>query len=255
MELDLNALLSLSIEGAQAAGKILKDGAGLRHINMQDAKDVKLKADVESEKLIRELLGPTGLPIVGEEQGGDTSLPDGDQPYWVVDPLDGTYNYLRGLPQCCVSIGLLRGMQPLLGVIYDFNNEEIFCAIEGGPLMINGEPHNPEWPGHIDHASLVTGFPAGRDYSTEALGQFVKEIQRFQKIRMIGSAALAMAYVAAGRADAYCEESIRLWDVAGGLALARATGVAVQIKPSTTPEKAFSINLWIAAREAWLPNH
>lgn len=250
---DTEAYYDLAIKSAHAAGAILKEGAGLRHVNMQDSKDVKLKADVESEKLIRELLSPTGLPIVGEEEGGDESLPDSDKLYWVVDPLDGTYNYLRGTPLCCVSIGLMRGWEPVLGVIYNFNNDETYSAKADGPFLINNEAIQPQWPEQIDHASLVTGFPAGRDYSTEALTKFVSEIQRFQKIRMIGSAALAIAYVASGKADAYCEESIRLWDIAGGLALAKAAGAPYSIKPSATPDKAFSCNIWITGRKKWLP--
>lgn len=247
------ATLKTAIDAAEAAGNILAEGAGLRHINMQDAKDVKLKADIESEKLIRELLAPTGFPIVGEEEGGDDTLPEGDQPYWVVDPLDGTYNYLRGVPVCGVSIGLMCGMEPLLGVIHDFNCGETLAALATGPLCLNGEPIQPNWPNDLDHAVLLTGFPAGRDYSGPALSAFVRDIQRFKKIRMIGSAAMALAWVARGHADAYCEESIRIWDIAGGLALAKASGLAVRILPSATPDKPFSLNVWVAARDSWLP--
>lgn len=253
MNQENNALLSLAISSAHAAGAILCEGVGLRHVNMQDAKDVKLKADTESERLIRELLQPTNFPIVGEEEGGETSLPDQNQLYWVVDPLDGTYNYLRNLPLCCVSIGLMRGLEPVLGVIYDFNTDETFAALADGPLTLNGEAIGSQWPEQIEHAALVTGFPSGRDYSTDALSAFIASIQRFQKIRMFGSAALAMAYVAIGRADAYCEESIRLWDIAGGLALAKAAGVAVRIEPGKTSEKPFCYDLWIAGRPEWLP--
>lgn len=253
MSKHLQQHLRLAVETAHAAGSILRGGVGLRHVNMQDAKDVKLKADVESEKLIRSRLLPTGLPVIGEEQGGDPALPDSDRTYWVVDPLDGTYNYLRGFPLCCVSIGLMRGREPLLGVIHDFNSGETWSALADGPLLFQGQPLKPVWPEEITHASLLTGFPAGRDYSTGALNAFVSEIQRFQKIRMIGSAALALAYVACGRGDAYCEESIRLWDIAGGLALAKAAGATVRIGPSTTPEKPFSCNVWVAGRAEWLP--
>ncbi len=253
MSLDLPALLELACDSARAAGDILKEGAGLRHVNMQDAKDVKLKADVESEKLIRARLAGTGLPVIGEEQGGDPTLPERDEPYWVIDPLDGTYNYLRGVPLCCVSIGLMRGMEPILGVIHDFNLDETLSALATGPLLLNGEELRPEWPEQIDHAVLLTGFPAGRDYSGPALTAFISEVQRFKKIRMMGSAALALAWVARGLADAYCEESIRIWDIAGGLALAKAAGVAVRIRPSSTPEKPFSCNTWVATKEAWLP--
>ncbi|MGE9294893.1 MAG: inositol monophosphatase family protein [Puniceicoccales bacterium] len=244
--------LRIAEKAARAAGAILLEGAGLRQVNFQDAKDVKLKADVESEKLIRQMLtDATGLPIVGEEQGGDESLPDGDALYWVVDPLDGTYNYLRGVPCCCVSIGLMRGMTPVLGVVFDFNTGELFAASSNGPITCNGEPLTPWWPDAMEHAVLVTGFPAGRDYSDEALLATVKEVQRFQKIRMIGSAAIALAYVAVGRMDAYREESIRLWDIAGGLALAAASGASVRLSKSDNG-KSFAYDVWVAGRPEWL---
>ncbi|GHC10019.1 inositol monophosphatase family protein [Cerasicoccus arenae] len=246
--------LRIATEAARAAGAILKEGAGLRYVNFQDSKDVKLKADVESEKLIRQMLtAATGLPIIGEEEGGDESLPSKSELYWVVDPLDGTYNYLRGLPTCCVSIGLMRGMEPVVGVVYDFNAEELFAGAVGWGLTCNGQPLTPWWPEKVEHAVLVTGFPAGRDYGDRALRQFVSEIQRFQKIRMIGSAALALAYVAIGRMDAYTEETIRLWDIAGGLALAAASGAVVSAKPSKN-DKPFSYDVWVTGRREWQPS-
>ncbi|MEO0794267.1 MAG: inositol monophosphatase family protein [Verrucomicrobiota bacterium] len=245
--------LQIAERAARAAGAILFEGAGLRVVNFQDAKDVKLKADVESEALIRELLSQeTGLPIVGEEEGGDESLPGKDELYWVVDPLDGTYNYLRSVPCCCVSIGLMRGLEPVLGVIYDFNTDEMFSGSAPGSLTCNGEPVEPWWPESIEHAVLVTGFPSGRDYSTEALAETFRDIQRFQKVRMIGSAAIALAYVAVGRFDAYREESIRLWDIAGGMALAVAAGAKFTITPSNNG-KAFAYDIWVTGRPEWQP--
>jgi myo-inositol-1(or 4)-monophosphatase len=167
----------------------------------------------------------------------------------VVDPLDGTYNYLRGIPQTCVSIGLMRGRDARLGVIYDFNADECFAARRGGSLLLNGHPLQPVWPENRDHAVLITGFPAGRDYSAESLQRFISDIRRFKKIRMLGSAALAMAYVAAGRADAYYEESINLWDIAAGIALVEAAGGTVQRHPSTRP---LAFDTWAVAHATWL---
>jgi len=245
--------LHIAANAARAAGRVLKEGAGLRVVNFQDAKDVKLKADVESEKLIRRMLtGATGLPIVGEEEGGDESLTSGDELYWVVDPLDGTYNYLRGIPCCCVSIGLMRGLRALAGVVYDFNAGELFAGAAGGPLTCNGQPLEPWWPERIEHAVLVTGFPADRDYGDDALRETMTDIQRFQKIRMVGSAAIAMAYVAIGRMDAYREESIRLWDIAGGLALAAASGATATFEPASTGQP-FAFDVWVTGRPEWQP--
>lgn len=250
---ELDALLELAQNTAREAGAVLLEhGEALRHVNFQDATDVKLKADTETEKRIRALLH-AGSPyaIVGEEEGGDTTLPTQSVPYWVVDPLDGTYNYLRRNSQCCVSIGLMCGEQPLLGVIYNFNDGVLYRARKGGPLLENGVVVAPQWVDEDHEAVLSTGFPAGRDYGDEALLQFVRQVQQFKKIRMIGSAALAMAYVATGRFDVYCEEGIRLWDIAAGLALVEAAGASVHRIPN--PIKPFAYNLWIAGKPRWLP--
>jgi len=245
--------LRTATDAARAAGGILKEGAGLRQVNFQDAKDVKLQADIESEKLIRQRLkDATGLPIIGEEEGGDETLPSKDELYWVVDPLDGTYNYLRGLPACCVSIGLMRGMEPVVGVVYDFNADELFAGAAGWGLTCNGQPLTPWWADKAEHAVLCTGFPHGRDYSDAALRSFVKDVQRYQKIRMIGSAALALAYVAIGRMDIYTENTIRLWDIAGGLALAAASGATVTLKPNA--RKPFAYDVWVTGRAEWQPH-
>lgn len=242
----------LAEKAAREAGRILLEGSGLRKVNMQDAKDVKLKADVESEKYIRKLLREgSRFPVIGEEEGGDGGLPYGDQPYWVVDPLDGTYNYLRGWPLTCVSIGLMQGMQPLLGVIYDFAGNQCYVGATDHPLTVNGRQCYPQWADKTDHAVLLTGFPVGRDYSGPALQHFLQDIQRFQKIRMIGSAALALAYVATGRGDVYTEEGIRLWDIAAGLALVKAAGGHVSCQP--VEGKVLAYNVWAVGKREWLP--
>lgn len=236
--MDTTKLLKFSESVAREAGGVLAASAHLRHVNFQDARDVKLRADVESEKLIRSRLqSETSFPIVGEEEGGDSGLLHGEEPYWVVDPLDGTYNYLREMGLCCVSIGLMRGLEPVLGVVYDFNTDELFsadAAAETPGLLINGVPHASKWAESRDLGVLCTGFPAGRDYSSEALSAFIQQVQSFKKIRMLGSSAIAISYVAAGRCDAYFEETVRLWDVAGGLALIRAAGAPYLVRHSTS---------------------
>jgi len=244
-------LLTKACEAAHEAGALLRaHGKKLREISFQDATDVKLKADTESEKLIRDHLLVTGWPVIGEEQGGNEQLPEDQTPYWVVDPLDGTYNYLRQMPLCCVSIGLMKGLEPLLGVIYNFNDDTTYTGIADGDFCIDDQVVEVQWPEKDDEATLLTGFPAGRDYSAEALQKFITQVQRFKKVRMIGSAALALAYVASGHADIYAEEGIRLWDVAAGLALAKAVGATISMTPC--PEKAFAYNVCVAGRERWV---
>lgn len=197
--------------------------------------DVKIEADQVCERYIRaELTELTQLPIFGEEQGGDLSLVDRDVLYWLVDPLDGTYNYLRGLPLYCVSIGLFCGMQPLWGVIYDPDCDECFHGGPGVGLFLNDCLQSPTpWAGCTADACLLTGFPNAVNFSDAALKRFFQSAKDFRKIRMLGSAALALAYISVGRAECYYEENIRLWDIAAGLALVYAAGGKAFIKPSS----------------------
>lgn len=249
---DLKNWLKVAEDVSQEAGEYLRQGlARSRQINFEDASDVKLQADLDSEHLIRRILTErTGLPVIGEEEGGDSSLLTGNTHFWMVDPLDGTYNYLRSQPQNCVSIGLMQGPQFVGGVVYDFNRNELYSSILGNNLLINNEIVTPKWADTLDHACLMTGFPARMDCSPEALMLFVNQVHSFKKVRMIGSAAIALATVAAGRADAYFEDAICLWDIAAGAALVTAAGGHIKLKPTNNP---FVVSFWAAGRKEWLP--
>lgn len=243
--MDWSRLLETAEASAREAGSILRNGAShLREVEFQDKRDVKLRADMESEELIRKSLGKAfPYPVYGEEMGGDESLRERYEPYWIVDPLDGTYNYLRGSALCAVSIGLMRGETPLLGVIYDFHADRCYSGVVAGEFHINGQPVVPEWESRIGQAALATGFPSGMDRSPARMEAFIERIAPFKKVRMVGSAALALAYVAGGIYDVYFEESIRLWDVAAGLALVQAAGGTVRMKASPSG-KAMAYDVW-----------
>ena len=242
-------LLDVAEDAARNAGALLrKEVEELRLVKFEDRRDVKLKADFESETLIRlSLERSTGLPIIGEEEGGDASLYKRDELYWVIDPLDGTQNYLREIPQTCVSIGLMRGANAEAGVVYDFNRDEIFTATQDDPLRIDGRKIEPCWEKVPERAILAMGFAAGGIYSKGNLTDFITRTQRFKKTRQIGSAALCLAYVAAGRFDAYCEEGIKLWDIAAGVALVESVGGLVKLQPISDLPLTYSI--WAAADE------
>ena len=239
-------LLELAIQAANVAAEPLKNAVeGYRSIHLEEAHDVKLQADLESERKIREYLNQhTDFPIIGEEQGGDSSLWDSDQLYWVVDPLDGTYNYLREYPQCCVSIGLMKGSQAQLGVVYDFNRNEIFTGGLGLPFQVNGVSHTPKWAESIDKACLTTGFPHSMKRDMESMDVYIRKLLHFKKVRMIGTAALAVTYVATGYFDVYYETGIKLWDVAAGLAFAESVGAAVKLRQ--WDDKPLHFDIWMA---------
>ena len=182
-------------------------------------RDIKLEIDRETEELIRNRLSLTGISVFGEELGSDNIQ---SQLKWIVDPLDGTSNYFRGLDQCCVSIALMDGKEVLVGMIFNFNTNELFSAYKGGGAFLNdrhikvSEIHNKA------NASLTTGFPASESLESSTL--FLKNFSGWKKIRMFGSAALSCAYVASGRCDVYQEKGVYLWDIAAGICLVEEAG-------------------------------
>jgi myo-inositol-1(or 4)-monophosphatase len=211
-------------------------------------KDLKTEADVAAESVILGYLRSTGIPILSEEGGGDEGA-SFDGPMWIIDPLDGTFNFIRGIPCCCVSIAYWMAGQPKFGVIYDFNNDEMYTGIIESGFKINNDSVSVSSVDSISKAALATGFPSSRDFSDKALSAFLKQVQQFKKIRMLGSAAMSLAYIASGRMEAYYEEDIWLWDVAAGLALLRAAGGDYEI---TTPKKNWQVNVY--AHNGQFPN-
>ncbi|MFM7208924.1 MAG: inositol monophosphatase family protein, partial [Verrucomicrobiota bacterium] len=149
-------LRDAALATALAAGELLRNGAS-RKVNASTADDVKMQADVDSETLVREMLKNSGLPVIGEELGGDPALFDSNELYWVVDPLDGTYNYLRAQPSTCVSLGLMRGPEPVLGVIRDFTSDKTYLGVPGEGTTVNGIRITPRWAETIADACIMTG--------------------------------------------------------------------------------------------------
>ena len=158
------AFLKIASSVAKAAGDRLS-AIRERRVNSDAGNDVKLQEDVESEMFIREKLEPTGIPVIGEENGGDASLAFSDSYYWIVDPIDGTYNYLRGIPGVCVSVALMKGRKPIVGAINDFTRGELYAGGAGLPLSLNGSEIKPAWAREVSQAVLMTGFPSATDYS------------------------------------------------------------------------------------------
>ena len=220
-----------------------------RRVNSDAANDVKLQEDVESEIFIRGILKDTGIEVVGEEKGGDATLISRTEPYWAVDPIDGTFNFLRGIPSVCVSIGLMCGMRPIVGAVYDFTRNELFSGGREFGLFLNGTKVEPKWAKTMEQAVVMTGFPSITDYSDENMRLFVKRMQAFKKVRMCGSAAIACSWVASGRADCYDERGINLWDIAAGLSLIEGAGGVWKCESAGIEGRPLTFNLQMACRE------
>ncbi len=202
--------------GEALAGCLEREVVGLEH-------DLKSEADQVADGAIRRILEPTGIPILSEE-GPAVSRECLDSRLWIVDPLDGTINFEKGIPIHCVSIALWDDRRPVFGIVYDCCADELLVGGSGMPARC-GETSmsvsNVRSPGE---SVLATGFPSGRSYEETDLLGFVKRVQRFRKTRLFGSAAWSLASVARGRVDAYWEEDIYLWDVAAGIALVQGAG-------------------------------
>ncbi len=217
-------MLQTAIAAAQSAGSIIRDQyLAPRHITRKGYRDVVTDVDVAAENAIIGLLRqryPDHV-IISEEAGG-AELGDGYT--WVIDPLDGTTNYSRQLPICAVSIGLLCGREPLLGVIYDPLREQLFAAERGRGATLNGTPIHAS--SRHDLLDSVVGIDWGhadsvREGALEAIGRLAPLCAT---VRALGSATLALAYVAAGWLDAYLNLAMKPWDAAAGLVLIAEAG-------------------------------
>ena len=222
--------LTIANKAAKAAGNILLNQKDILNNSIFTSdRDVKLEADIAAENLIKGIIEiESNFPILAEESGksadnlGDT--------FWVVDPLDGTANYARDIPLCCISIALIQNLNPVIGVIYDFNNDDLYEGTKETKALLNNKLINVSDIAEKNKGILVTGLPNATDYSDEAMLKMVKDFQSWRKVRMIGSAAMASVYVASGKADLYKEFGTYLWDIAAGAAIINAAGGKADIK-------------------------
>ena len=217
----LKELVEVANNAALKAGNYLRVNKNLdKEIYLEKGRDIKLEIDRNSEKIIYEELKGTKISFLGEEFGLKKKSEDGL--LWVVDPLDGTSNYFRGIDQCCVSIALMQNESPLLGVVYNFNSNDVYYASKGNGAYLNDIKIKVSSISDKSSASLTTGFPASE--KTKNTLDFLGDLSKWKKIRMFGSAALSCAYVASGKCDVYLEKGIYLWDIAAGICLVEEAG-------------------------------
>ena len=235
-----STLLAIAQTSALAAGRFLAKQTGRKaHIDAVSKHDLKLKTDKQAEAMIvKELSKRTSFPILSEEAGWLGARTNGS--FWVVDPIDGTFNFYRGIPIFCVSIALFDERdQPILGVIYDVCRQEMFAGIVGKGVWLNGRAVHTSQTANQQAAVLLTGFPSG--ITPKQMKEVVELGKSYCKLRWIGSAALSLAYVACGRGDIYHERGIKIWDVAAGLALVLAAGGHIHTKKTKQP---FGYDVW-----------
>lgn len=218
----------VAVAAALAAGRLLRERLGrVREIRYKGSVNLVTEVDVASEQLIVETIR-AAFPdhaFFAEETSERASL---DAPaLWVIDPLDGTTNYAHGYPIFCVSIAFLRHGRPELGVVYQPVLDELFIAERGVGAFLNGERIRVSEHRELRSALLATGFPYDRERRREALAAFARFTLSARAVRRDGSAALNLAYVAAGRFDGFWEQELSPWDTAAGVLLVEEAGGVV----------------------------
>ncbi len=227
MTRDVTNFFRAAWSAAHAAGEIIiENWQQPKQIGFKGAIDLVTSVDRDCERRIVELLR-RNFPrhsILAEEE---TETAGGDEDYrWIIDPLDGTTNFVHGYPQFCVSIALEREEETLIGVVYDPLRRECFSAIRGQGATLNGESIRTSTVPELDQALLATGFPYDRrENADHYLAYFRAFLTRCQGIRRAGAAALDLCYVASGRLDGFWELKLQPWDsAAGSLIVAEAGG-------------------------------
>ena len=233
--------LDAAVEAARAAGDLLRHNfkRPLR-VNVAEAHDIKLEIDVQTQDLITKLLLKK-FPhhaLYGEEGTvGDQS----SEHQWVVDPLDGTVNYYYRIPHFCVSIALRFKGEIIVGVIYDPMREELWTGQKGESPRLNGQHFRVSERADLAEAVISVGLSKTGIMIESNIPLLQQMVHRARKCRVMGSAALDMAYVACGRFDAYIEQGISLWDIAAGWILVETAGGTVDVRPRKDMKDKYSI--------------
>jgi myo-inositol-1(or 4)-monophosphatase len=219
-------------------------------VNAKTSHDIKLELDVRCQKLIEKILRSAfpNIALLGEE--GDSGATN-EALRWVVDPIDGTVNFAYGIPHACVSIALQARSaervvrnnetgveyETMVGVVYDPFTDETWTAIRGEPTRLNGHVTSVSNRNQLKECIVCVGFAKSRHSLEKALPDFIWMARRVRKMRMMGAAALGLAYVASGRFDAYLERGVSLWDVAAGGLLIECAGGKFWTEPVPGTEK------------------
>ena len=230
MTLTYKELCLFTCDVAQSTGKFMAEerkSFDASKIENKGLHDLVSYVDKESEKQIIEKLSKL-LPESGFIAEEGTSDKRGERFNWVIDPLDGTTNYIQGIPVYAVSIGLLDNDELVLGVVYEVGRDECFYAWKDGGSYLNGKQIHISERNDIHDALLATGFPYNDFSKMENYMQFLEwAMKNARGVRRLGSAATDLAYVACGRFDAFWEYDLKPWDVAAGTVIVKEAGGTV----------------------------
>jgi myo-inositol-1(or 4)-monophosphatase len=246
-------------EAVRAGGRVVQDWAGRFDVRKKGPADLVTQADLASQEVVRKTVlgafpdhcllgeeaepGSAGVPPAQSsgtnvspvwaagtaalrDQAVGTAAPQAEY-RWIVDPLDGTTNYVHGVPHYCVSLALERKGRLLVGAVYDPVLDECFTAAAGQGTRLNGRPIHTSRVTALSEALAAVGFPPNARPDASDLRLFLEMLPRCQAIRRTGSSALNLCYLAAGRFDLYWSYSTHVWDVAAGVLIVREAGGCV----------------------------
>ena len=218
-------------QAARAGGDVLLKWQQRIQAREKGPKDLVTQADIESQEVIQEIL-LNAFPdhgFVGEEDphGAAVGPPPEGEYCWVVDPLDGTANYVHGLQSFAVSIALRCGADVVAGTVYDPIRDECYNAVRGQGAWLNGAAIAVSGCRVLQEALVAVSFPASVPRDCEEIAGFIEVLHRSRAVRRLGSAALNLSYLAAGRLDGYWASSVKIWDVAAGVLLVQEAGGVV----------------------------
>lgn len=198
-----------------------------------NGRETKLVADERLDRMLASKFLSTHIPILSEESG--ISLVESASPFrWIIDPLDGSVNYLSGLGPSAISVALWRYGQPIFGVLFRLDDHSLAWGGRNIGAWINDRAIRVSEKLREDQAILCSGLPAR--FSTKnsnGANQYFHRMMNFAKVRMIGSAACSLLFVARGQADLYFEDNIMLWDVAAGIAIVEGAGGSFSMQPGS----------------------
>lgn len=212
----------------QASSFIQREAANFKQekVEYKDVNNLVSYVDKEAEKMLVAGLSAL-LPEASfvTEEGTTGQVPNPDALNWIIDPLDGTANFVHGLPIYCVSVGLARGKQPLIGVIHEPNRDELFSGWKDGGAWCNGQRMQVSGAQHLGESLLATGFPYYLFDKHDRYMLILKTLMRqTHGLRRLGAAAVDLAYVAAGRFEGFYEYNLNSWDMAAGVLLIQEAG-------------------------------
>jgi len=253
MDILVQDAMKVGIEAARAAGKILCDMLETAAVREKAPKDLVTDADVAAQHCIesRILAAFPSHQFLGEECSQPTvirEIASSVEWLWVVDPLDGTVNYVHKLPNFAVSIALMHRGQTVLGIVLDPMAEELYVASLGQGATMNGRKLKSSGCTKLDAALVAASFPPQIQKDSIEIAQFVDILVHSQSVRRLGSAALNLCYVAQGRLDAYWAGFLKVWDVAAGALIATESG-AILTKHDGKPHDSWGGDIVVAGSE------